>query len=91
MPGLKEVSTQIEILAACTISQDRRINYFTTGAASPGIKCPDKIVVLFGIHSAFTFGTFHVNLLGGCQTTDESRRICVFIYRRSIFMRYAKA
>ena len=52
----------VNAVITCPVCQNRRIDKFTAGTALPCVKCPYKVIVLFGIHSAFTLGTLHLNL-----------------------------
>ena len=52
-------STEKDIVTSGTISQNGRINNFTTGATLPRIKRADKVIILFSIHASFTLRTSH--------------------------------
>jgi len=53
-------SSKEDIVIARTIGQNRRIYDLTAGAAFPRIKSTNKIIILFGVHAAFTLGTPHL-------------------------------
>ena len=41
------------------VSENRRIKDFAASATFPCIKGADEIIILFSVHAAFAFGTFH--------------------------------
>jgi hypothetical protein len=56
---IPERSTQEQVMVAGTVGEDRRIENFTAGTALPCIEGANEVVILFGVHSSFAFGTFH--------------------------------
>ncbi len=52
-------STKEGIVSPGAVGEDCRVNHLTAGTAFPGFKRPDKVVILFRIHPATAFGTFH--------------------------------
>ncbi len=42
-----------------TISQNRRVDNFTTAAALPRVKSTNKVIILFCIHTGFTLRASH--------------------------------
>jgi len=58
--GLACHNTYLVCIMARSVSQDNRINHFSTDTAFPSIKGAHKIIILLGIHPSFTFWTFHL-------------------------------
>ena len=52
-------STEEDIMATCSIRQNRRIYNLAAGATLPGIKSTNKIIIFLCVHAGFTLGTFH--------------------------------
>ena len=47
-------------MVTCAVGQNRRIHDLAAGAAFPCIKSTNEIIVLLGVHAAFTLGTPHL-------------------------------
>ena len=51
--------TDEQVMVACAVRQDGRVDDFTAGATLPCIISAYKIKVLLCVHPAFTLGAFH--------------------------------
>lgn len=63
VPGFLSIinlySTEEDIVTAGTISENRWIDYFTTGTTLPRVKSTNKVIILFSVHAGFTLRTSH--------------------------------
>jgi hypothetical protein len=56
-----QLSAEESVVAAGAVGEDCRIQHLTAAGAFPGIKGSDKVIELFGEHTALAAWTLHNN------------------------------
>ncbi|WP_429885437.1 hypothetical protein [Geoalkalibacter halelectricus] len=73
--------TDIEVMVAGAVGENRRIDHLTAGAAFPRFESANEIIEFFGVHSSFALGTFH----GTFPLSENEWNTLTHAYGHSLF------